>query len=226
MTLDRRVRTLSALADPHRLSLVDALALGDRSPSELAQLLGVSGSLLAHHLNVLEDAGLVERVRSEADRRRSYVRLRREAMDGVLAGAATQRWPRVVFVCTKNSARSQLASAVWRRHSEVPTLSAGTHPAARVHPGAVAAARRHGVRLGRARPQSISGVIEDSDLVVTVCDSAHEELEAVGREHVHWAVSDPVPLATDKAFDRAYLDVAHRVRGLADVIQPSPEVLS
>jgi protein-tyrosine-phosphatase/DNA-binding transcriptional ArsR family regulator len=224
--LTRRVQTLAALADPVRLSVVDALAVGDRSPGDLARHLAVGGNLLAHHLNVLEGAGLVERVRSEADRRRTYVRLRPAAMTGVLAGALVQAWPRVVFVCTKNSARSQLASAVWQRHSPVPTASAGTHPATRIHPGAVAAARRHGLRLGRARPRQLVDVVEQSDFVVTVCDSAHEELETAGRQHVHWAVSDPVPVGTDEAFDRAYLDVAHRVRSLADQIHPPPEVLS
>jgi protein-tyrosine-phosphatase/DNA-binding transcriptional ArsR family regulator len=217
---------LAALADPLRLSVVDALAVGDRSPGDLAGSLGIGGNLLAHHLNVLEEAGLVERVRSEADRRRTYVRLLPEAMTGVLAGALMLTCPRVVFVCTKNSARSQLASALWRAHSVVPTASAGTHPAPRIHPGAVAVARRHGVRLGRARPRPLADVVEQSDFVVTVCDAAHEELEATGREHVHWAVADPVPLGTDKEFDRAYLDVAHRVRGLADLIHPPTEVSS
>jgi protein-tyrosine-phosphatase len=69
-------------------------------------------------------------------------------------------------------------------------------------------------------------VVNESDLVVTVCDSAHEELEADGRRHVHWAVPDPVPIATDQAFDRAYEEVARRVRGLADLVHPAPEELS
>jgi protein-tyrosine-phosphatase len=222
--LSARIRTLAALADPVRLAVVDALSLGDRSPGALAEEVGVPGNLLAHHLNVLQEAGLVIRVRSEADRRRTYVQLRPEAMSGLLSGAHSQGWPRVVFVCTKNSARSQLASAVWRSRSAVPVTSAGTHPAPRVHPGAVAAARRHGLRLGRTRPRPVHEVTRSSDLVVTVCDSAHEELEAEGLRHFHWAVPDPVPIGTDEAFDRAYRQVAHRIDGLVAVVQPhNPE---
>ena len=51
-------------------------SLGDASPGELAAELGLGTNLLAHHLRVLEDAGVIRRVRSEGDRRRSYIQLR------------------------------------------------------------------------------------------------------------------------------------------------------
>ena len=148
--LGARVQGLNALADPVRLAVVDALVAADLSPGALASALAVPGNLLAHHLNVLEDAGVVRRVRSEADRRRSYVQLVPGALQGLLPGADVQHAPRVVFVCTHNSARSPIAAAVWRTCSVVPVASGGTRPAVRVNPGAVAVARRHGVRLGRA----------------------------------------------------------------------------
>jgi len=215
---DRRVRVLSALADPARLAVVDALMLGDRAPGDLAASLGIRSNLLAHHLHVLEDAGIVARSRSEADRRRGYVRLVPGALDGVLPGAAVVVAPRVVFVCTANSARSQLAAAAWREASAVPVASGGTHPAERVHPAA-AAARRHGLRLAGARPHRIADVVAPDDLLVSVCDSADVELTRSGAAHVHWSIPDPVPRGTDAAFDAAYEAVVERVEHLAPVVQ-------
>src|SRR3546814_5041194 len=84
-------------------------------------------NLLAHHLKVLEGAGLIVRTRSEGDRRRSYVRMVPEATRGLDPQAAVAA-SRVVFVCTANSARSQLAEHLWRARSAVPAASAGTAP--------------------------------------------------------------------------------------------------
>ena len=58
-----------------RLEIVDRLGPGDASPGELAEAVGLGSNLLAHHLKVLQDAGVIRRVRSEGDRRRSYVQL-------------------------------------------------------------------------------------------------------------------------------------------------------
>jgi protein-tyrosine-phosphatase len=180
----------------------------------------VPSNLLTHHLKVLEAAGIVRRVRSEADRRRHYVQLVPGSLDGLLPGSpAPLVAPRVVFVCTHNSARSQLAAAVWRTRSEVPVASGGTRPAERVNPGAAAVARRHGLRLGRARPVHAETVLTRGDLVVSVCDAAHEELEDIGREHLHWSVPDPVRVGTDAAFERAYEMVAGRVVRLAETVR-------
>lgn len=228
MSIDRyslptRVRTLAALADPVRLFVVDSLALSDRSPGDLAGELDVSGNLLAHHLNVLQEAGVIRRVRSEADRRRSYVQLVPGALDGLLSLGPRPDAPRVVFVCTQNSARSQMASALWTSWSKLPVASAGTHPASRINPGAVAVARRHGVRIRRTRPTHVSDVLDSGDYVVSVCDSAHEELESSDVPHVHWSVPDPVPAGTEAAFERAFTDVERRVRGLAGVMHPDPD---
>lgn len=207
----RRAAAHAALAEPFRLLIVDQLRLGDLSPSRLGQLLGLSSNLLAHHLRVLQDAGLVARVRSEGDRRRSYLRLVPEAL-GSLNSSPAGLTPaqRVVFVCTANSARSQLAAALWQQASVIPATSAGTHPAAKIHPGAIATAKRHGLRLRDAIPRQLTDVLADADLVITVCDSAHEELAEL--QPVHWSVPDPVPAADDAAFDAAFDELARRVQ--------------
>ena len=210
--LERRATVHAALADPARLAITDGLADGDASPSELAGMLAMPSNLLAHHLKVLEESGLVARHRSEGDRRRTYLRLVPGVLDS-LAGPPGRAARRVVFVCTANSARSHLAAALWRRASPVPAVSAGTRPAERIHPGAVDAAGRHQLPLPRLRPRHISDVLHDGDLVVTVCDLAHEELGA--QAAVHWSVPDPVPAGDPGSFDAALTELDRRVTRLA-----------
>jgi protein-tyrosine-phosphatase len=226
-SVEVRAAVHAALGDPTRLAVVDALLLGDVSPSVLASRLGIASNLMAHHVKVLASAGLVSRVRSEGDRRRSYLRLDVGALGG-LTPVLRLAVPRVVFVCTHNSARSQLAVALWRQHSEVPVASAGTHPARRVHPRAVAAARRHSLNLRRVRPAQVADVLTDTDLVVTVCDSAHEALEHEltrrSRPALHWSIPDPAPRDTDEAFEAAYAAVSTHIHRLAPSVEPSPVI--
>lgn len=114
---------------------------------------------------------------------------------------------------TANSARSHLAAALWRRASNVPAVSAGTHPAAAIDPGAIAAAGRHRLPLPRLRPRHISDVRQDGDLVITVCDLAHEELGETAA--VHWSVPGPAPAGDPGSFDAALAQLADRVGRLA-----------
>jgi protein-tyrosine-phosphatase/DNA-binding MarR family transcriptional regulator len=210
--LARRAALHAALADPARLVITDTLLAGDASPSDLAAMLAMPSNLLAHHLHVLEQAGVITRRRSEGDRRRTYLRLSPGALDPLAAPPARVA-RRVLFVCTANSARSHLAAALWRRASNVPAISAGTHPGPAIDPGAIAAARRHRLPLPRLRPRHISEVQEEDDLVVTVCDMAREELGR--RAAVHWSVPDPVPAGDPASFDAAIADLSHRVERLA-----------
>lgn len=212
--LARRAAKHAALSDPARLAIVDLLLRGDRSPGELQDRLDIPSNLMAHHLKVLEGQGMVSRRRSEGDRRRTYLRLLPDALAGLLPRTDTRpEVSRVIFVCTANSARSQLAAALWRRSSSVPVASAGTHPAEHLHPGALATARRHGLAMRARRPRSIHEVAGTGDMLVTVCDSAHEELSGI--ETLHWSVPDPVPVGTDAAFDRSFEELTTRVEALA-----------
>jgi len=210
--LARRAAVHAALADPARLRITDVLADGDASPSELAVMLAMPSNLLAHHLGVLEKAGIITRRRSEGDRRRTYLLLVSGALDP-LSGPPSRAARRVLFVCTANSARSHLAAALWRQASAIPAASAGTHPAAAIDPGTIDAAQRHQLPLRRLRPRHIGDVQHDGDLVITVCDMAHEEL---GRQAaVHWSVPDPVPAGDPASFDAALAELTHRVERLA-----------
>lgn len=217
-TLSRRAALHAALADVSRLRVVDILTLGDASPSELAEALGMPSNLVAHHLGVLEREGIVARTRSEGDRRRSYVRL----VPGVLESLETRAArpvPRVLFVCTANAARSHLAAALWRRESAVPVASAGTHPAERIAAATLAAARRHALDLPQVRPAEVEEVRRPGDLVVTVCDRAHEELRHP--VDLHWSVPDPLASGRDADFDSAVAELGRRVAALAPRLVPA-----
>jgi protein-tyrosine-phosphatase len=212
MDVAARAAVHAALADPARLQIVDTLAAGDASPSDLAAMLEMPSNLVAHHLNVLEQAGLLARRRSEGDRRRSYLQLIPDALDA-LAGPPARTARRVLFVCTANSARSHLAAALWRQASDVPAASAGTHPAKAIAAGAIAAAGRHQLPLRRLRPRHLDQVQKDGDLIVTVCDRAREELGPTAA--VHWSVPDPVPAGDPGSFDAALAELSHRIKRFA-----------
>jgi protein-tyrosine-phosphatase/DNA-binding HxlR family transcriptional regulator len=210
--LERRTIMHAALADTARLQITDTLLIGDASPSELAAMLAMPSNLLAHHLHVLEQAGIITRRRSDGDRRRTYLQLIPTALDS-LAPPPARAAPRVLFICTANSARSHLAAALWRRTSTVPAVSAGTHPAEAIDPGAIATARRHHLPLPRLRPRHIGDIRQNGDFVITVCDLAHEELSEAGA--VHWSIADPVPAGDPDSFDAALTRLADRVGRLA-----------
>ncbi|HEY3023791.1 MAG TPA: ArsR family transcriptional regulator [Actinomycetota bacterium] len=217
LSIARRAAIHAALADPHRLEIVDELAMSDRSPSELSASLAIGSNLLAHHLRVLEEAGIVERLSSAGDARRRYVRLVPDAVSVIAEPVATLVARHVLFVCTANSARSQLAAAVWNARHEVPASSAGTRPAPRVRPEAIRAAARAGFDLETATTRSIDEIATSPDLLVTVCDIAREELGSLPDDVrlLHWSIPDPALTPSASAFDQTLHRISSRVDRLA-----------
>lgn len=213
MSLEDRAHRHAALSDPRRLLIVDDLAVGDRTVAELIDVVGIPGNLLAHHLDVLEDAGLVERRASEGDRRRRYVTLRWDRLPGVVDAVLTGT--NVAFVCTHNSARSQFAAALWREATGADVASAGSHPSQRVHPKAVQVAAEFGVDLSSEVPGGYETIPWVPDLVISVCDRAREEGVPEGREHRHWSIPDPVTRGDVASFRSAFVEIAARVGHLS-----------
>lgn len=209
--IKRRAAMHAALGEPVRLAIVDDLAVSDRSPKELGERHGLPTNLLAHHLDVLESAGLIARFTSAGDKRRRYVRLTREPLAEL--GVVTSR-PKgtVLFLCSHNSARSQLAAALWTARTGEPADSAGTHPAEKVHRGAIAAARRAGLDIGDAVPRLVDQIVPQTQ-VVTVCDRAHEELDPAP-SWWHWSIPDPVGVGTAAAFDAVVADLDARIHSI------------
>lgn len=104
----------------------------------------------------------------------------------------------VLFLCTHNSSRSQMAEGLLRARggTRFAVSSAGTHPR-RVHPLAIRAMREIGIDMSEAAGYHAKGLDEFAgqpfDLVVTVCDEAAEECPYFPGAHrqVHWGFPDP-----------------------------------
>jgi protein-tyrosine-phosphatase/DNA-binding transcriptional ArsR family regulator len=215
-SIEERANVHGALADPIRVAIVDELGTSDRTPTELGRSLGIPSNLTAHHLRILEQRGVVERRRSIGDGRRAYVHLLLGPLEGLIIRPVLLA-ESVVFVCTRNSARSQLAAAMWNRsRPTVRAESAGTHPNGRVHPRAIRIGRQRGLDLAGATPRLLDPASASDSLIVTVCDQAREEL--ADHVSIHWSVRDPVAIGTEKAFKTAADEIAWRVERLSDSV--------
>jgi arsenate reductase (thioredoxin) len=121
---------------------------------------------------------------------------------------------RVLVLCTGNSCRSQMAEG-WINHllgDEWEARSAGTAPAARVHPLAVRAMAEAGIDIASGKPEHVNAFPDEPwDLVVTVCDSAQESCPVFPRrvEKIHVSFFDP---AVAEGAEDEKMTVFRRVR--------------
>lgn len=212
MNLSERAAAHAALGDQRRLVLVDHLALGDRTVGELADVSRMGGNLLAHHLDLLESAGLIERRVSEGDHRRRYVVLKWDRLPSGLA--APPSFDEVLFVCTRNSARSQFAAALWERMTGRHASSAGHSPAPRVNSEAIQVALEYDIDLSSAMPRGYEDLDGEPDLVISVCDRALEAGVPTAQGQAHWSVPDPATKGTIDAFRSAFDEIAVRMEHL------------
>jgi len=206
---------LQLLADPVRWQLLSELSRSDRRVVELTALSGRPQNLVSYHLRELRHAGLVSARRSSADGRDSYYRVDLARCGHLLgrAGAALQpglrlehrvsapeliratRPPRVLFLCTGNSARSQIAEALLQERSghTVETRSAGSHPKA-LHPNAVRVMAARGIDISERRAKHVRRFARMRfDRVVTLCDKVREVCPEWPShpELAHWSIPDP-----------------------------------
>lgn len=128
---------------------------------------------------------------------------------------------RVLFVCTGNSARSQMAEALLRHlgKERFQVFSAGTSPHAEIHPLARSAAAELGIDLGDLRPKDLSLFADEAfDYVISLCDRARGECGALnGREVAHWSFADPTegdpdPEAMARRFHELMRGLERRIR--------------
>ena len=127
----------------------------------------------------------------------------------------------VLFLCTQNSARSQIAEALLNQKAmgRLVAGSAGTHPAPGVHPLAIQALARRGIEWSHGRPKTIDAVeAEHWDFVITVCDRARESCPILPGRPVsaHWGIPDPAAVEgptpeRERAFDDAVTTLARRI---------------
>jgi protein-tyrosine-phosphatase len=115
-----------------------------------------------------------------------------------------------------------MAEALWSEASEVPAASAGTRPASSTHPLAIDAVRKAGLHATQS-PQAVANTLQPGDLVVTVCDQAHEgwgEAGTPARPDLHWSIPDPAASASPAAFAQALALLRQRVAALVPYVRP------
>ena len=238
---------LKLLAHELRWKLVTALSHSDRRVHELVNMLDQPMNLVSYHLKQLRDQQLVTERRSSADGRDVYYSLdldalrtrylaAGEAIHPALASsnsvlrdaAAAQLHPptRVLFLCTHNSARSQIAEGMLRHlgGGRVIAFSAGSQPA-QVHPDAVHILKAMGIDISQQRSKPLDAFANQSfDYIITVCDRVREicPLFPNDPERIHWSFPDPAAIEDAAAREWAFQQTAHqlttRIRQLITLI--------
>lgn len=234
---------LQLIADPLRWRIVGELARSDRRVGELGELVGKAQNLISYHLGELRAAGVVSSRRSSADGRDSYYRLDVARCGELLSAAGSQlhpalrpssppapppiraarRKPRVLFLCTGNSARSQMAEALLtaRTGGAVIARSAGSHPKP-LHPNAVRVMAERGIDIsGRATKHLDRFIGNRFDRVVTLCDKVKEVCpDFPGRPvTAHWSMADPAASAeSDAASYPAFVRTADEIDRRLDLL--------
>ncbi len=215
---------LKALAHETRWQVVQTLAIGDHRVQELVDTTGRPLNVVSSHLKKLRDADIVAVRRSEADRRDLYYSLNLNEVQQQLASVGRLLLPgepdsgadvepvRVLFVCTHNSARSQMAEGLMRHIAveRVQVYSAGSEPTT-VHPDAVTTMQARGVDISRHQPEPIEAYLKQPfDYVITVCDRAREVCPMFPGDglQIHWGYPDPVTIKDATARQAAFADVA------------------
>jgi protein-tyrosine-phosphatase/DNA-binding transcriptional ArsR family regulator len=231
---------------PLRWRLLSELSRSDRRVRELTAAVGEPQSLVSYHLRRLRTAELVFTRRSSFDARDSYYSLDLERCGALLAdagaalhpaigirlpGSEPPAWPRrrarVLFLCTGNSARSQIAEALLRERSggAAEAFSAGSRPKP-VHPNAVRVMGERGIDISRCSSKHLDTFAgRRFDVVVSLCDRVREVCpEFPGSpETIHWSIPDPAAepggdRETYPAFERIAAELETRIRLLLHLI--------
>lgn len=233
---------LQLAAHPLRWRLLGELARSDRTVQELTGLVGQPQNLVSYHLRKLRDGELVAARRSTFDGRDAYYRVDLTRLGGGFAASGAALHPglrlaavpsrpvasRVLFLCTGNSARSQMAEALARVRSGglVDARSAGTKPKP-LHPEAVRVMReRYDIDLSGHRPKHLDELAGEAfDHVITLCDRVREACPAFPGhpETAHWSTPDPSASDDPGAFEEAAAELSVRVGFLLAALTPSDD---
>lgn len=241
---------LRLVGHPLRWRLLRELVRSDRRVRELRVLVGEPQSLVSYHLGQLRRARLVRTIRSAFDARQTYYSVDLSRCAELLAGAGGALHPglrlatspadpgrsrpeaptRVLFLCTGNSARSQMAEAQMaeRAGDEVVAVSAGSHPKP-LHPNTVRVMRAYGIDLAGRPSRHLSEFAgQRFDYVVSLCDRVREVCPpfAGPPETVHWSIPDPSregdsDAETYPAFQRTAAEIEIRVAYFLELINDS-----
>jgi ArsR family transcriptional regulator, arsenate/arsenite/antimonite-responsive transcriptional repressor / arsenate reductase (thioredoxin) len=236
---------LKLLAHDLRWKLVTALTQSDYRVQELVDGLQQPQNLISYHLKQLRDQRLVTERRSTADARDIYYSLDLPQLERLYAAVGVALHPslvnhvpgpneevmprRILFLCTENSARSQMAEGILRHlgSNDVDVFSAGTQPS-QVHPEAVRVLAEMGIDISQQRAKHVNEMADQSfDTIITVCDRARENCPVFpgDSQRIHWSLSDPVAAvgaeAQHNAFEQTARQLTTRIRYfLATVNRP------
>ncbi len=228
---------LKLLAHHVRWRILLALARSDYRVDELVKQIKQPYNLISYHLKRLRLQHLVNERRSSADARDVYYSLNLEQLrqfyleagralhPGVSEAVAVPQLQsktllnhrvRVLFLCTHNSARSQMAEGLLRKIAgdQVEVFSAGSEPSP-IHPLAIKIMSEIGVDLNRQRPKHFNEFVgQHFDYIVTVCDRVREVCPVFpgDPEQIHWSFPDPVAVEGDKEKQRkAFADTVNQL---------------
>ncbi len=237
------LQLLKALADDTRWRIVQTLRSSDQQVSELVEQLQISQNLVSYHLGVLRQVGLVQIHRSDIDGRVLFYSLDchalRQSIEQLAMGLHLQPPPPehlpsipIVFLCTGNSVRSQMAEA-WLRHLShgiVPVTSAGVNPRG-IHPLTYTVMQEVGLDLSTQSSKGVATLAHDSfAIAISVCDYAREECPPFihAQLHLHWSVPQPERLieagtSAIEVFRGLRNDLHERVQGLLSML---PELVA
>lgn len=229
---------------PLRWQLITELSGSDYRVRELVARTGHPQNLISYHLRLLRDSGLITSTHSSHDRRDSYYHLNLQHCAEQLAAAGPALHPAlhmkpsppasqidpstsVLFVCTGNSARSAIAEALLRHHTEgqLHVTSAGTRPRNHMHPNTARVLRReYGIDIAGQQPRHLDQIdTADFTYVITLCDKAREQCPDFAHHpgHIHWSIPDPstaTGAASYSAFEHTTTDLNTRIRHLQAVL--------
>lgn len=231
-------RFFRLLADETRLVMVRLLALSDLRAGEIGVVVRLPSNAVSYHLKQLQSLGLVRDRRSSADARDVYYHLDLDRLQDLFAAAGDALYPgmaampdersqedgvgvvsrplRVLFLCTHNSARSQLAEAILRAMGgdQVAAFSAGSEPTA-VDPDVIAVLREMGIDPMPLYAKPLSAFAgQHFDYIITVCDRVRNVCpEFPGDpEQAHWSVADPAVIEDPQRRRQAFRDVARELQ--------------
>jgi protein-tyrosine-phosphatase len=239
---------LSALlADPVRRQLLSTLMLNDVVLDDLVDAVRLPPETVATLLEPLVSAGVITQRGSDAQSGERYYHLDLDLLDTLYqAGgtappafaaaleegeisAPTQQGAhsRILFLCTRNSARSQLAEGITRLLSkgQVDAFSAGNQPGF-VHPMAIEVLTGLHVDISGQHSKHLDQFLgQDFDYVITVCDNARETCPvfAGAKRTIHWSIPDPAIVedsdARRRAFSKVSAELQTRIRYLLILLE-------
>jgi ArsR family transcriptional regulator, arsenate/arsenite/antimonite-responsive transcriptional repressor / arsenate reductase (thioredoxin) len=249
-TLVQPPAVLKLAGHPVRWNVLTSLARSDYRVQDLVEQLSLPQNLVSYHLRQLREGRLVTERRSAADERAVFYHLHLERFQALylMAGetlhpAVTAALPapraqdlrrnqtplRVLFLCTENSARSQMAEALLRHlsHGTVEAFSAGSQPAEELHPLARRCMERLGIDMSRAVPKHFEVYRgQRFDVIVTVCDRVLETCPTFpgDPERIHWSFLDPAMVQGSeaerlRAFEQISLQLTTRIRFLLTLLE-------